>query len=78
VQPARRLFVVAVAPQSLHYAQLAPLIRRPQDLFAVFSASADAVEDANRRDEACQVRFRPPFDSQHVAKTDLLSADSVD
>ena len=70
-------FVVAIAPQSLHHAQLATLIRRPQDLLAVLGASADAV-DADRRDEARQLRFRPPFDSQHVAKTDLISADPVD
>jgi hypothetical protein len=78
VQPARRLFIVVVSAKISHRAQVSPLIRNAQDLFAMLRARADAVKDANRRDEAGSVRIRPPFDSQHVAYANLTVTDSID
>jgi hypothetical protein len=67
-----------VAAKALHFVRVAPLIRGPQDLFTMLGAGADAVEDADRGDEARKIRISPPFNSQHVANADLTSADSVD
>jgi hypothetical protein len=57
--------------------QVSSLIRGPQDLLTMLGAGANAVEDADRRDEASEVRIRSPFDSQHVAEADSTSADSI-
>jgi hypothetical protein len=76
MQPASGLFIVAVASKTSHDAQVSPLIGFTEDLFTALSASADAVKDPDRRDEAGQVRICLPFDSQHVAKTELR-ADSI-
>jgi hypothetical protein len=42
------VFVVVVAPKTLHHAQISALIRPPQDLFSVLGSRANAVEDADR------------------------------
>ncbi|HZL94967.1 MAG TPA: hypothetical protein VFB99_15035, partial [Vicinamibacterales bacterium] len=64
MQPARRLFIVVVSAESSHRDQVALPIRNAQDLFAMLGACANAVKDANRGDEAGDVRARSPFDSQ--------------
>lgn len=74
MQPARGLFVVAVASKALDRIQVSSLIRHAQDLFAPLGSSANAMEDTDGRDEASEVRICPPFDSQHMPHTHLVSA----
>jgi hypothetical protein len=74
MQPACGLFVVAVESKTLDRTPVSSLIRHVQDLFATLGSSANAMEDTDGRDEASDVRICPPFDSQHMPHTNLVSA----
>jgi hypothetical protein len=78
VQPARWLFFVVVASKTVHRAHVALLIRGSQDIFLTPRPRADAVVDADGRDEASDVRTALPRDSKHVSDADLACAGSRD
>jgi hypothetical protein len=69
---------VIVAPETLHCPYISMLIGGPQNLFPSLGAGANAVEDADRRNEAGEIRVYLPFYSQHMAKANLIHADSSD